>query len=285
LGVRAGLIVVALVWGHAAWAEDLSRNTSCADFLWGRAHPPPTQEMLAQSDELVGILVPYFPPGIKRTDGETLIWSMAAAAASWCGTHGQGTLGAAVDAAAGQAHLVLHPEVPGQKPFLLINMAPLPATDTPDAATEAAVGVFRRDCLAFESAAALRAWAAQAGLRALPVVSVLSPGAGARAYDLSTPGGAMVLISADNGACQVVVQHGVVTRFEAAMEHEDWAPDLTLRIRQDVIDPVHGIRQRVYDAEGRDWGRDVLLAGKPSVPPQAGDKLITLLAAPRRAGV
>jgi hypothetical protein len=244
---------------------------------------------MEESTQLVGVIAPYLPMDRQGVDAQKLIYALVAAAVQWCGQHASGgTLGAAVDAAAAQAHLALRPDIPGlTPPILIVNMAPLPATDVPDAVTLAGVDVFRRTCLTFGNAAALRAWATGARLREIPPVFVLpfAAGEGARGFGVNTAQGGMALISLDSGTCQVVVRHGIAGRFEAALEHVSWGPDFSLRALKDVTDPVHGTRQRIYNAEAKGWGQEVSVTGKPYVPPQVGDPLIVLLSTPRRQAI
>ncbi len=286
-GWLAALMGVWLLGRSAAWAAALSRATGCAAFIQMRTQRPDAPGVQAESDALVALLAPYLPLRQSIRDREALVYALVTDAAQWCGQHAQANLGAAIDAATAQARLTARPDGPGAPEVELGTPAPSPATAVPDAVALEAVDVFRRTCLAFSDSAALRAWAAGQTFAAVPApyVAALTQGAPAVGFYVRAASVVLVVASLDDGACEVAAPHGDVAGFEAALEHAALPPGMRLRVLQELLDPVHNLRQRQYDLEAAAWGQTVIAAPRLYVPAQPGAPMVVLVATPRRAGL
>jgi hypothetical protein len=142
----------------------------------------------------------------------------------------------------------------------LALVAAAPADDAPSQL----VGLFVQGCMPFVgNAKALRGWAEQTGLPALPdkVASVFLHGAPGVAFDGSNGSGKFVLVSSDDGLCSVVTDKVTEPALRDALEAGLTKAGLTYRLVIERDDKnVSAIHDREYLAAKGKVGWRVLMA-------------------------
>jgi len=205
---RVGLVTAAVLLGGAgdAGAEGLAAATPCPVFVHieaaDTARGANRVAATADAGALLRLVRPVLPNPAPAAAGAR---AAIAGALRWCTAHPAATLGAALHAGPVQA----------AEPAAIAPPPPVAA------AAEQAAWLFARACLPGAGQPdGLRAWAGRARMPRLPawaVVGFAGPGRPAQVFDAGTPAGKMVLVSANDGACQVVMQRATQQAAEAAL--------------------------------------------------------------------
>jgi hypothetical protein len=121
------------------------------------------------------------------------------------------------------------------------------------------VGLFIQGCMPFAGdPAALRAWARQTGLPAVPeqARAAFLHGAPGQVFDGSTADGKLVLVSSDDGICSVVtdlaVQQAVADALEAGLRRAGAAFRLAIERDDKQVPNIHD-REYLATKNGRGW--------------------------------
>jgi hypothetical protein len=152
------------------------------------------------------------------------------------------------------------------------------------------IGLFIQGCMPFAgNPGALRAWAAQAGLPAVPEQARVAflHGAPGQVFDGSTAEGKLVLVSSDDGICSVVtdqaVQTAVVEALEAGLQRAGAAFRLAIERDDKAVPEIHD-REYLATKDGRGWrvllaavkgdkGGEAMLTAAPEVDTIPGGKI------------
>jgi hypothetical protein len=120
-------------------------------------------------------------------------------------------------------------------------------------------GLFLQGCLPFAGKpAALREWAGQFGLPAVPeqARAAFLHGAPGQAFDASTTGTKLVLVSSDDGICSAVTDHAtqpqVTEALEAALRQADLKFRLVIERDDTKVSAIHD-REYLIAKDKRGW--------------------------------
>jgi hypothetical protein len=269
--IGKGLFSVAAIFFcllRTGWAAGLNAATPCPVFLQIEAEDtaPHANRMVEMAD--AGALLGLIRLTVRaEAAGAAAARREIAGATNWCAAHRAGRLGEALaagsatgerGAVAGRAAGAVLPERAG------------------DAAADQAAWLFAQACLAGAGQPGdLRAWAGRRRLPVLPArLAAGFAGAGrpATVFDAGTAAGRMVLVSADDGACQVVVERATQASAETALVRVLGLFGVTAAPVFAKADREEAVALRMYRAAG-DGGRWLVSVGS------VGDRYAAGLAA------